>query len=109
MIPHHKAVKVDIIEDETAVSVDMVVANDLFEKSNIHYTSTLLQDECLLELQQHQDQKYKMLKTATIKEGWPERKIDFAQNLEPFWSQRYSLSIDEDRFIIKDGRLLPSA
>jgi hypothetical protein len=42
-----------------------------------------------------------MLKTAIIKDGWPERKIDLAQNLKPFWSQWYNLSIDEDGFIVK--------
>jgi hypothetical protein len=50
-----------------------------------------------------------MLKTAIIKVGWPERKIDLAQNLEPFWSQQYNLSIDEDGFIVKEGSLFVPA
>jgi hypothetical protein len=67
-IPHRKARKEEIIEDETTVSVAMVATLDLFEKSNINYTATPLRDERLLELQQHQDQEYKMLKTAIIKQ-----------------------------------------
>jgi hypothetical protein len=46
-----------------------------------------------------------MLKMVIIKDGLPERKIDLAHNLEPFWSQRYNLSIDEDGFIIRNGRM----
>jgi len=108
-IPHRKAGKEDIIEDETTVSVAMIATIDLFEKSNVDYASTPLRDERLLELRAHQDHEYNALKTAIIKDGWPERKIDLAQNLEPFWSQRYSLSIDEDGFIVKDGRLFVPA
>jgi hypothetical protein len=101
-ILHHKAGKEDIIEDETMVSVAMIATVDLFEKSNVDYTATPLRDERPLELRQHQDHEYKMLKTAIIKDGWPERKIDLAQNLEPFWSQQYNLSVDEDGFIVKE-------
>jgi hypothetical protein len=87
----------------------MIATVDLFERSNVDYTATPLHDERLLELRAHQDHKYEALKTAIIKDGWPERKIDLAQNLEPFWSQRYNLSIDEDGFIVKEGRLFVSA
>ncbi len=87
----------------------MIAMVDLFEKSNVDYNATPLRDERLLELRAHQDHEYEALKTAIIKDGWPERKIDLAQNLEPFWSQRYNLSIDEDGFIVKEGRLFVPA
>ncbi len=57
----------------------MIATIDLFDKSNIEYTTTLLWDKHLLALWAHQDQEYETLKT--VKHGWPERKIDFAQNL----------------------------
>ncbi len=87
-IPHRKPGKEDIIEDETTVSVARIATVDLFEKSNVDYTATPLRDERLLELRAHQDQEYEALKKAIIKDGWPERKIDLAQNLKPFCSQR---------------------
>jgi hypothetical protein len=108
-IPHRKAGKEDIIEDETTVSVAMIATVDLFEKSNVNYTATPLRDKRLLELRAHQDQEFEVLKTAIIKDGWPERKIDLARNLKPFWSQRYNLSINKDGFIVKEGRLLVPA
>jgi hypothetical protein len=93
----------------TTVSVARIATVDLFKKSNLNYTATPLRDELLLEQRAHQDHKYEALKTAIIKDGWPERKIDLAQNLEPFWSQRYNLSIDEDGFVVKEGRLFVPA
>jgi hypothetical protein len=86
--------------------VAIIATVDFFKKSNVDYTAMPLWDERLLELRSHQDQEYEALKTVIIKDGWPERKIDLAWNLEPFWSQRYNLSIDKDGFIIKEGCLL---
>ncbi len=73
---------------------------------NFDYTATPLRDEKLLELRAHQDQTYEHLKTTIIKDGWPDKRIDLHPDLETFWSHRDSLSIDNDGFIIKNGRLL---
>jgi hypothetical protein len=104
-ILHRKAGKEYIIEDETTVSAAMIATVNLFEKSNRNAAMRQLSSGT----PQHQDQEYGMLKLAIIKIGWPEQKIDLAQNLEPFWSQRYKLSIDEDGFIVKERRLFAPA
>jgi hypothetical protein len=109
-IPYRKAGKEDIVDNEDdSVSASMIATVDLFEGSNFNYTATPLRDERLLELRAHQDENYEHLKTTIIKDGWPEKKIDLHPDLETFWSHREDLSIDNDRFIVKNGRLLVPA
>jgi hypothetical protein len=106
-IPYRQAGKDTIVDDEDSkVSTTMIPTVDLFEGSNLDYTATPLRDKRLLELRAHQDQEYKQLKTTIIKTGWPELKINVNRNMEPFWSHRDSLGIDNDRFIVKEGQLL---
>jgi hypothetical protein len=101
-IPYRQAGKDEIVDDKDSnVSTTMIATVDLFEGSHFDYTATSLRDECLLELRAHQDQEYEQLKTTIIKTGWPEQKSTL--NMEPFWSHRDSLGIDNNGFIIKEG------
>jgi hypothetical protein len=109
-IPYRKAGTDDIVDNEDdSVSASMIATVDLFEGSNFDYNATPLRDERLLELRAHQDENYEHLKTTIIKDGWPEKKIDLHPDLETFWSHREDLSIDNDGFIVKNGRLLVPA
>jgi hypothetical protein len=109
-IPYRKAGTDDIIDiEDDSVSASMIATVNLFKGSHFDYTATPLRDERLLELRAHQDENYEKLKTTIIKDGWPEIRIDLHPDLETFWSHRESLSIDNDGFIIKNGRLLVPA
>jgi hypothetical protein len=109
-IPYCKAGMDDIVDNkDDSVSASMIATVDLFEGSNFHYSATPLRDERLLELRAHQDETYKHLKTKIIKDGWPDKRIDLHPDLERFWSHREDLSIDNDGFIVKNGRLLVPA
>jgi hypothetical protein len=104
-ILYRKAGKEDIVDNkDDSVSASMIATVDLFEGSNFDYTATPLRDERLLELRAHQDQAYEHLKTTIIKDGWPDKRIDLHPELESFWSHRESLSIDNDEFIVENGR-----